>query len=268
MPTEPLIRKSTHDLAILFAGQVVSAQLSEEVESHFLAQKQEIIPALKRVFVLPGTIPLPAVPVELPGYPIEETDCFTWLGHMEQFARGRFGVEVNLREQFPLPTRLPWKEVLPIFDPVGLTNRAMVDKALKAQELSVYEGTNLEEFTEATAEVSRLYLIHRSPSPTPGTMGLPPKFAKQWFSGRPTAPLHLRGYGIGNGLLYKVEKTFLDPRAKTASWFPGNIYLQGGSVAYGCYYPGDREVRFYGGDAGFEDASCGFREAIALCLKP
>ena len=169
---------------------------------------------------------------------------------------------------FPIPPRLPWKQVLPIFDPVGLTNRQMVNKALKPQGLKVWEGTDVQGFTGATAESSKLYLIERSPTPTPATMGLPPKYARQWFAGRHTLPLHLRGYGIGTGLLYKVEKQFLDPEAKTASWFPENILLPDGDVACGYCNPHNREVYFSRDGAVNEYANFGFREAIVLSLKP
>ena len=165
-----------------------------------------------------------ALSAEEVAYPIEETDCAVWLGHAEQFAEQSFGMKINLREMFPLPKRLPWERVLPIFDPAGLTNREMADKALKKQGLKVWEGTEVDEFTCATADASRLYLIERTPRPVPATMGLPPKWARHWFGGRQTLPLHLRGYGTGNGLLYKVEKTFLDPGAETATWFPENIF--------------------------------------------
>ena len=266
MSTEPSIRKSTHDFAMLVAGQASSAGLSEEVECHSLAQKHEVTPAFKRGFLLPGTLPPPAVSVEVAGYPIEETDCIVWLSHAEQFVEQYFGMKVNLREMFPLPTRLPWKQILPIFDPVELNNRQMVDKALKAQGLNVWEGTKVEEFTGATAGASKLYLIERTAKPVPATMGLPPKYARHWFSGRQTLPLHLRGYGIGTGLLYKVEKQFLDPQAATASWFPENTFPAGGGVAYGFYDPDYRKVHFLRSAAGDGDADYGFREAIVLSL--
>ena len=62
---EPLVRKSTHDLATLIAGQVASANLSEEVERYFLAQKQEVPLVLQQCFVLPGTFTLSVMPVEM-----------------------------------------------------------------------------------------------------------------------------------------------------------------------------------------------------------
>lgn len=239
--------------------------LSPERIIYYRNHKSEYIPALRRGFSLPGEISPSAVPVQIGGYPIEETDCFEWFGHMEQFSNERFGKEVVLRDAFPIPARLPWKKVLPIFDP-GLTNREMVDKALKAQGLSVGEGTDVEKFTGADAESPRLWLVERTPQPR-AARGLPPKFAKQYFEGRQTRPISLRGYGIGTGLVYKVEKTFLDPDAATASWFPENIFLPDGDVAYGACSPAGRKVWFDRNDASSVYDYMGFREAILL-LQP
>lgn len=120
----------------------------------------------------------------------------------------------------------------------------------------------------AVQYVSGLMHIERTPRPTLGTMGLPPKFAVQWFAGRPTAPLNLCGYGIGTGLLYRVEKQFLDPRGTMFSWFPENIFLPTGDIAFVGSFLGARRVDFDRGDAGCADASFGFREAIVLFPKP
>jgi len=266
MPTEPLlIRKSTNDLGILVAGQFHAAGLSEEVESHFLFQKQNVVPALRRGFVLPNAIPLSAVPVEMTGYSIEETDYFQWLDHMQKFADKHFGPWV-LREGFSHPTRLPWKNVLVIFDP-GLTNREMVDKALKARNLGVFERMDVGTYEGAGAlSTCRLQIIERSPTPTVATRGLPPKYAKHWFGGRVTRPLGLRAYGIGTSVLHSVEKQFLDPEAKTATFFPENV--SGGCVAYGCYGPYGSEVYFGYDDSDYEADRYGFREAIEVPLKP
>lgn len=265
MPTEPLIRKSTHDFAMLVASQAHAAGLSRETEEHFLEKKEQVVPAFRNGFVLPCAIVSPAVSVEIGGYPIEETDCLEWFGHMERFSKEYFGKEIVLRDAFPIPARVPFKKVLAIFDP-GLTNREMVNKALKAQGLSVGEGTDVEKFTGADADSPRLWLVERTPQPR-SARGMPPKFAQQYFEGRQTRPLALRGYGIGTGLLYRVEKTFLDPDAKTASWFPENILFPAGHVAYGRYHPTGRKVWFYRSGALDEGDGMAFREAILL-LQP
>lgn len=244
------------------------AGLPPEVIAHYRAHKDQYIPALQRGFVLPNAIVPSAVPVEMAGYPIEETDYFKWVATMDAFARRYFGFLNTqlLSDMFATPPRLPWKKVLPIFDP-GLTNREMVDKVLKARKLDVYEGTDVMKYTGAGAfPTPRLYIIERTPAPTLATMGLPPKYAKQWFGGRQTQPLGLRAYGIGTSVLHSVEKQFLDPEAKTATFFPENI-LPGGYVACGCCYPSYSRVLFCAGGSGDEYGDYGFREAIEVPLK-
>lgn len=258
---EATLSKEQVDLLAMVVPHI--AVVGPEECKHYLRgeNRSQIPQRLKEVFVLPGAIPPSAVTVETAGYPIEETDCFTWLGHMEQFAEKLFGVKIALRDKFLLPARLPWKQILPIFDP-GLTNREMVDKALKKQGLSVGEGTDVSKFTGADSEGPRLWLVERSAQPT-AARSLPPKFAKQWFEGRQTHPLSLRGYGIGAGLLYKVEKNFLDPEAKTVTWFPENVFLPDGNVAYGYYNPANDKVWFNRNDPNYENDNNGFREEIS-----
>lgn len=236
--------------------------LTPEVIAHYRQRKAEIIPAIQRGFTLPN-VTLSAAPVPLAGYQIEETDCFLWLGYMEKFAKEYFGSKVILRDIFPLPATLPWKQVLPIFDP-GLTNREMVNKALKARKLDVYEETDVMQYAGAQKGVPTVYLVERDLRPTEATMGLPPKFARHWFAGRQTRPLTLRAYGIGMSLEHEVEQQFLDPQ--TFSWFPENT-LPGGGVADGGYNPDNRRVRFRWGGPDYGYGRCGFREAIVLTLK-
>ncbi len=238
-----------------------TAGLPQEVIAFHREHKDQIIPAIRRGFILPGTIVPSAVPVETVGYPIEETDCFQWLGHMEKFAKDYFKAKVTLRDVFPLPARLPWKQALPIFNP-GLTNREMVDKALKSRKLSVYEYTDVMKFGSG-ANMSCLCIIERSAKPTLATMGLPPKFAKHWFAGRQTVSLNLCNYGIGMSLRHEIEKEFLD--SQTVTWFPEST-LSVGFVAYGGYGPGFGGVEFGCRGSGCERGDFGFREAI--CLKP
>lgn len=177
MSTEPTtIRKSTHDLAMLFASQIVAAQLPEEVEDYFLREKKEGVPAIRRALTLPGSIPPPACTAEPVGYKIDDTDLSEWLEKMQNFSAKFLSHSVNLRESFPIPERLPWQKVLPIFDP-GLTNRQMVDKALRSQGLDVYESTDVDKFTGAGAEEPKLYLTERTVEPM-NACGLPPKYAR------------------------------------------------------------------------------------------
>lgn len=268
--SETTFRKENDRLAWLLGHEAQpnfeSACLPPEVLAYYRANKNQHVAAIQRGYVLPSAIRLPAAPVEVAGYPIEETDCFAWIQHMETFASGHYGEKVSLRDHFMLPARLPWKHVLPVYIPSGMSFRAMVDKALKARKLSVYESLKVEKYSGSRGiDARRLLLIERSVKPTAATMGLPPKFAKNWFSGRQTVPLDLCGYGIATSLWQSVEKQYLDPET-TLTWFPEN-QSSGGDVADGYGYHGLDRVGFYYGDAGNGDDDCGFREAIEVPLK-
>ncbi|PIQ92397.1 MAG: hypothetical protein COV70_00695 [Parcubacteria group bacterium CG11_big_fil_rev_8_21_14_0_20_39_22] len=247
---------------MLFASQIVAAQLPEEVEEYFLREKKEGVPAIRRALTLPGTIPPPAFTAEQPGFKIDDTDLPEWIGNMEKFSAKFLDHSVNLRKSFPIPDRLPWQKVLPIFDPC-LTNRQMVDNALKSQGLGVCESTDVDKFTGAGAEEPKLYLIERTVEPM-SARSLPPKYAKLYFEGRMTRPIDLRRYGIGFGLYHDITGEYLDPR--TVTLFPENIYSPYGLVAYGSWCPDYRKVDFHRHDVVYGDAVFGFREAIVLSL--
>ena len=241
------------------------AVIGEDERKHYLRtdNRDQIPVALKRGFVLPSAIVSSAVPVALEGYPIEETDCHIWLGHMQQFAEKYFGTKAKIGDIFDLPLRVPWKNCLPILDP-GLTDREMIDKALKARSITVYEEKDVMKFTGAGASPRpQLHIIQRSLTPTEAGMGLPPRFHQKWFAGRQTRPLHRRAYGIATSLHHAIEKQFLDPQ--TFTWFTENR-LSDGNVAYGDWFGGS--VGFSWNDPDDEGDGGGFREAIEVPLKP
>lgn len=249
------------DLLQLVVPHIVEVGL-DEAEFYTRNENRGKVPgALRRGFALPSAIVPNAVPVPLVGYPAVETDCFIWLGHMEKFAKQHFGVDVNLCQRAPM--FLPWQQVLPIFDP-GLTDREMIDKALKARGVQVYEEKDVMQFTGAQSSGPRLGFIERSLGPTEATMGLSPKFLKNWYAGRQTRPLDRRAYGIAASLFHKVEKKFLDPQ--TFTWFPENtLPLPGGEVARGSWC--GVGVGFYCNDPDCEGDCGGSREVIWVPLK-
>ncbi len=232
---------------------------------HYLRTENRggISDAFRRGFVLPSAIIPSVAPFEAVGYPIGETDCLQWLGHMEKFAEKYFGVKVSIRDMFPIPEKLPWNKILPVFNP-GLTHREMMNKAFNSRT-QPYEYTDVMQYNGSCAMGTVLYLTERSLRPNEATMGMPPKFAKQLFTfaGHGTVPVNLCAYGIGTCLHHEVEKQYLDP--ETWTWFPENK-LSGGYVAYGRYDPSNGEVGFDCSDSGCERGRFGFREAI--CLKP
>ena len=194
-----------------------------------------------------------------------DTDLDWWLKRAETFARKRLGVKVSLREMFDVPTELPWKSVIPVFDPGGLTNRDMVDKALKAQNLTVYEETDVMGYTGSEANTKpTLILIKNSIRPDEDTLtqtGMSADDLRQ--TGKPY--LRLRGYGLAMGLYYFVKKGYLDPK-ETWTRFPEDR-LPGGVVALGRWFPLRRRVGFGWGRPGLRRSRGGGRVAMSVSLK-
>lgn len=263
-PTVPTVRKSTHDFALLVAGNVCAAGLSPEVESHYLIYKEEVITALWRGFVFPRG---EAVAIEVSPsvvYKTADTDLDKWLDQAQKFTKKFLGVEVNLRQQFVIPETIPWPSALPVFDPGNLTNRDMVTKALKGQSLDVYEEVDVMKYagSEANKEPT-LHFIANSVRPDAWTLtsqGISPNQLLE--TGKPF--LCLRGYGLAMALYHFAKSDYLDK--KTLTWFPKDR-LADGSVALGYCSPDSRQVLFPWTSPGSRNSISGARVAIPISLS-
>jgi len=221
--------------------------------------------AIESVFGKPPEFAVPTPPVPAFEFPRTFSASATNLDEIipvtEHFAKKFLGVTVNLRERFDFPTELPWKDVLLAFDP-GLNNRQAVEKALKAQKLTVYEESNVMEYarSEAFAQPT-LHIIENSIRPTEDTLGKSPNQLNA--DGRPY--LELRGYALAFGLRYFASKDYLDP--ETWTWFVQNV-LPSGKVACGCWRPLPlfRKVKFDWHGAGNSHPAMGAR--LAMFVKP
>ena len=196
----------------------------------------------------------------------EETNLASAIAEAEHFNNKVLGVKVDIRKMFDLPTELPWKNVLVIYDP-GLNNRQAVEKALQGQKLTVYEESNVMEYSGSQAN-SRptLRIIENSLRPTADTLGSLAKSPDQ-LNADGRNYLDLRGYALAFSLRYFISKDKLDP--ETWTWFTKNR-LPGGRVARGDWHPAllYREVRFSWSSAGRVTAYGGARLAIDVPLKP
>jgi hypothetical protein len=261
MSTEPTIRKSTHDLAMLIASQVHAAQLPEDVERHYLKHKGEIATALNRGFILPELEPptqiiTPPTTIEI----VEEHDLDWWLAKAQEFAKLRFGVDVDLRKRFVISTQLLWQNAIPVFDPGNLTNREMVDKVLKASSLSVYEEADVMNYTGSEADQGpTLHFIENSVRPNTDTMNKSPNQLRATGANY----LRMRGYGLAFALYKFAMGKHLDP--ETFTWFPEDR-LPGGNVACGCWYGG--KVRFCWYSPDYRYSYSGARMAVSVPCIP
>ena len=258
MPTEPTIRKSTHDLALLVAGNVRAAQLSPEVEKYYLDNnKDEVVSAICRGFVLPLPEKKVVEVVPLTMFKTTDTDLDWWLGKAEEFTKRHLGLAVNLRQQFTIPTELPYQSVIPIFDPGTLTNRDVFELIKKLghhpwEEVDVMKYVGAEKSNAPT-----LHLIENLVRPNADTMGLSPDELRR--TGK--SYLRLRGYGLAVALYNFAKNEFLDP--ETFTWFPEDR-LPDGDVANGDWFPDYRQVRFNWYGPGYRISNGGGRVAISL----
>lgn len=254
MLTEPMIKKSTHDLALLIASNVCAAQLPDNVARHYLENKEEVVSAIIRGFVLPG--------VNQVTENLAPQDLNWWLKKTEEFAKNHLGIEVNLRERFAIPAELPWQSAIPVFDPGKLENRNMVEKALKRQGLAVWEETDVIKYAGSEAgEAPTLHFIENSERPNEDTMNMSPDQLRDTKK----SYLRLRGYGLAFAVYHFATRKHLDP--ETFTWFPEDR-LPGGWVARGFWGPASREVLFDWDDPDDRRACCGARVAIPVSLKP
>ena len=201
--------------------------------------------------------PAPASPVS---FKVEDTNLVEAIKLAERFAKERLGIVIKLAEKFVMPTELPWKDVLVVFDS-GLDNREAVKKAIKSQGLDEWEEENVMKYSESAAlPQATLRIIENSLTPSADTLGKKAKSPDQ-LNADGRFYLDLRGYALAFGLRFFGFKDYLDP--STWTWFPKNR-LPGGGVACGCWSPVSLEVKFIWCNSGSVNPGFGARLAIQV----
>ena len=209
--------------------------------------------------------PVPLSPlVSLPVlFKTEDTNLEEAIALSEKFSAKVLGNSVDLRKLFNLPAKLPWKNVLLVFDP-GYDNRKAVEVAIKGQSLNEWEETDVMKYSESAKSAEpTLHIIENSITPTADTLGDQAKSPNQ-LNADGRLYIELRGYALAFGQRYFGFKDSLDEF--TWTWCPKNR-LRGGGVALGGWRPYYRQVWFdwHGSDG--VDPSGGARLAIPVQLK-
>jgi len=250
-----LIEKTSYDLGLMVAANMSTSGVPIEVQEYYLSNRHLIPEALRRGFTLPQseTQPIPTTTEVV-------QDINWWLAKTQEFTKKFLGVEVDLRDRFAIPAPLPWRSIIPIFDPGTLTNRDAIKKTLKASGLAVGEEVDVMKYSGAEANKGpALHFIQNSIRPDEDTMGMSPDqlvaTGKNW--------LDLRGYALAFSIYHFATGQYLDPQ--TFTWFP-NTHLSSGEVASGYWYPVTREVRFRWNDPGYRSGRSGSRLAIPATL--
>ncbi len=269
MSTEPIItiRKSTHDLAILIAGNVYATQLPEETERYFLENKGEVIPAILRGFVIQKEVKVEISTPQPPNLTNTGHTFADWLTARERVHDFLTGEAINLRGMFMVPNDLLTRtDIIPVFRPAGATNRVAMDWKVKLGMCASYEETNVMEYKNSKGpQVFKLYYINKSVRPDEDTLGekamSPDQLVatgKNW--------LNLYGWSDADNLYSLITGTHLDS-GETWTWFPNDRLSGGLDVAHGCWNMSTAQARF----GWFYRDGCtpdiGARVAIPLSLR-
>ncbi len=183
-----------------------------------------------------------------------------WIIKTEEFTKKHLGVEVDLRRQFAIPEKLPWQSAISVFYPGALTNREVVDKALKGQGLDVWEEVDVMKYAGSEAGEATLHFINNSLSPDEDTMN---KTAFDLLHTKKSF-LRQRGYCLAFGVYYFATGEHLDP--KTFNWFPED-HLPNQYVACGSWHVPGKRVRFSWGEKVSPYTGGGARLAIQAPLR-
>ncbi len=200
-----------------------------------------------------------------PLFKTSDTNLNQAIENAEKFTRKVLGITIEFKSVFDLPSEIPWKNVMVIYDP-GLNNREAVEKTLQGQKLKVYEESDVMQYSGSSASsLPTLCIVENSLRPSEDTLGSNAKSPDQ-LNADGRNYLDIRGYTLAFGQRYFISKDYLDPQ--TWTWFPKNR-LPSGKVAYGYWSPNPycRRVRFDWRRAGRIDGNFGARLAMSIPLK-
>lgn len=176
--------------------------------------------------------------VSPPTFKTTNTDLNWWLDKAEAFAKKHLRLKLGLRQQFTIPTELPWSSAIPIFDPGTHDNRGMIH-LLKKLGHDPLEQKDVMRYSGAQKfGVPTLHLIENSIQPNADTMGLSPDQLRA--TGKQF--LRLRGYGLAMALYRFAKAEYLDPQ--TWTWFPEDRILAESIVAKGGWDVINRQIEF------------------------
>ncbi len=252
MPTEPMIRKSTHDLALLVANNFAAAGLPEEIERFFLQNKGEVIPAIQRGFVLPGAsekkieVVDEAKPLILTGTGNTFAD---WLSAREKMHEFLTGEKVVLRNMFVVDDKtLARTDIMPFFRPARATNRMALDWKMKLGMNPSYEEVDVMTYRNSEGpKEPQLGFIKRSGRPDKNTLGDNAKSADDLLEIKIDANqawIGLYGWSDTDNLHTLITQEHLDS-VDTLTRFPDDRLPGDGKVALGHWLVVSAQASFY-----------------------
>ena len=114
----PLVKRA-YNLGLKAVPNFVGSLTEDEI-TYWEQHLDEIPTAIRRGFILPGR-ETAAASVLSALYKASETDLDYWLDQTQKFAAKHLGITIDLRKHFDIPAELPWKSVIPVFDPGDMT---------------------------------------------------------------------------------------------------------------------------------------------------
>ncbi|MBI2474491.1 MAG: hypothetical protein HYV68_02205 [Candidatus Taylorbacteria bacterium] len=158
-----------------------------------------------------------------------------WLAAREELHKFWTGDTIVLRDMFAFTEeQLARTDVIPVFRPVGATNRLAVDWKKKLG-ISVYEEVDVMGYKNSGGpKKPELYLINRSVRPDEDTLGEGNKKSPDQLIVVPKKIwAGLYGWCDADSLHFAITENHLDP--ETVTWFPKDR-LADGRVARGDWY--------------------------------
>jgi|GEM_PF-2501088 len=193
-----------------------------------------------------------------------------WLKAREELHKFFVGESIVLRDEFEMTDELLARtDIMPVFRPIGATNRMAINWKKKLN-VNVWEEVDAMWYKNSKGpKVPQLSFIARSERPDENTLGENAKspdglIRMELLKG--ASWLNLYGWADADTLYFAITGKHLDPK-DTVTWFPEDR-LPDGNVVRGKGYAGYDGVGFHWYNSGYCDPCVGARLATHLPLKP
>ena len=276
---DPALIVRGYNLGLKVAANVPQVLTLEQLE-HYERNLPELQDAIRRGLTIPGKPESRIEVAEPPKAPAPEPLILSatggtfaeWLGAREKIHTFLTGETVILRDMFVVNDQiLARTDIMPVFRPVGVTNRMALDWKVKlGMNPSYEEDANLGGVMRYRncegPEVPQLGFINRSVRPDKNTLGDDAKSPDGLLTVHNAKWLNLYGWSDADNLHFLITGQHLDSE-ETLTWFPDDRLPGGEGVARGGWFAYDARAYFdwyYGGHC---FPRIGARLAKALSLR-
>lgn len=191
---------------------------------------------------------------------LKDTDIDWWIENAQCFFKKHFRMRGSLRKKFSFPLEVPWKSIVPVYEPAKMSNREAIE-FVKSFGIEVYEEDDVDRYNvDRTSKKPTLHFIENSSIPSGDTVGFSPNYLRTL----PVNYLNIRTYLIAFVFYREAVKECFDQ--KTFTWFPQNSLF--GNTVSGFWSSFRKQIYLYVDDGDrFNDNRYGARIAISLKSK-